>query len=248
MIGAIVVVVAVLVVVLVRASMVVGGDDYDRADNALTNLDLKRDQLTSAMNDATTAATGGKAPGGAVDVEGLRADLAAARDSGAERDSDVAEALDRIDPALDSYATAVQDQQRKLEPLASMVAACDKYVDQHPMITETATEASVSNDIAECETATEAAASEEGLAELQQAYTEWIQAQKQTGAAYEEYAASRDLTAYERAVDIEATGNEKVTKVTTGPAVKKLAEPVPQRSDELGAAIAEARKVIAEKR
>lgn len=246
-VGAVVVVLA-LAAVLIRASLVVGGDDYDRADTALASLDLKRDQLTSAMGDATTAATAGKAPGGSADVAGLRADLAAAHDSGAQRDSEVSDALDRIDPALDEYAAAVEEQQNELQPLAAMVAACDAYVDKHPMVTETSTEASVSADIAECEQATEAAEPAPGLAELRQAYAEWIESQKQAAAAYEQYAGSRDLTAYERAVDIEATGNEKVTKVTTGPAVKKLAEPVPQRSEELGGAVAEARALIAGKR
>lgn len=242
------VVVLALAAVLIRASLVVGADDYDRADTALASLDLKRDQLTSAMGDATTAATAGKAPSGSADVAGLRADLAAAHDSGAQRDSEVSDALDRIDPALDEYAAAVEEQQNELQPLAAMVAACDAYIDQHPMVEETSTEASVSADIAECEQATKAAEPEQGLAELRQAYVDWIESQKQAAAAYEQYAGSRDLTAYERAVDIEATGNEKVTKVTTGPAVKKLTEPVPRRSDELGAAVADARALINQKR
>lgn len=241
------VVVLALAAVLIRAALVVGADEYGRANTALLNLEMHRSQITQAAARSTGEAFNGIAPTETLGVDELRNDLAAARDSGADRDKDVSAALDQVNGALTAYATGLENQQKSLPALAQMMKECDAYVEQHRLIAEESTEAQISGDIAACEKATGAAASEENLAEVTQTYTTWIKSQKETAAQYERYAASRDLTAYERAIDIEATGNEKLMELTDTRTLDKVDAPLPQLSRDLGGASEAAREVITAK-
>lgn len=202
---------------LFRASRVVGPDDYGKAELALVNLRLHLDQNHSAIEAATGT---GEVPADAADqlnarVEGLRADLAAVQDSGAVKDEEFAALVDPIGPALDGYAARVDQFAGSLAPIQQMKAACSDYLSAHPLIEDDATEAKVAQDIAECEQATTDAASTPDQKGLQAAYADWIASQKSTATAYEDYRASRDLTAYERALDVEATGNKAFEQAST---------------------------------
>lgn len=189
--GAVAIVVLVVVVLgalLIRSSLVVGDDDYDRAETALANLDAHQERLATEMNDRVAAAMHGQEPAkNVLTTKELYADLDAASDSRAGRDDEFAGRLAIARSALDEYAKTVEQQQAMLAPLARLIKTCDDHLMAYPTVTEEGiTEASLSAEIADCEEATSITSPAAGLSELQQVHVNWIKQRKQAVADFQE--------------------------------------------------------------